>query len=422
MLALSLVGAATVSAQQTDDNQLSNGCSSQYQALLKYDHINQICWLREGNVGANSEILDTINFASRFPNDKIDANGMMDNQTALDLITALKDAAYLGVTTWQLPDATTTDYSCAEIGPNNATFGPDCSKSAMGSLYYKQFNWRYAHSSDAGFGVSIDLGNATNAIQNITMGYYWATAQNTIVLGKSKVTNQEVFSFANGQGGGVTNRDNLFYLWPMVEAKLPGAPDCDSSSTPLVQPYTGVWANLAVFDCNTKFTWLANANPAASEKYTLTGKVKLYYSAHKPPLTIYVPKDRKGAMLSAQAYDWLADFNTDPKYDLSGLGLQWIMPPTSADLAQLFADLKLSKGSAQMQYSPEAVEVNTVYDIQPFFYWACVGDTSSNASACSGNTAPENLQYSFNWDTGFTNTASLLQHFFVMVYYPVPAN
>jgi uncharacterized protein (TIGR03437 family) len=65
--------------------------------------------------------------------------------------------------------------------------------------------------------------------------------------------------------------------------------------------------------------------------------------------------------------------------------------------------------------------VGPFQNLQPFYYWGCQRVQSGNSqSPCTGY-APGDLQWTFNLDAGFQPTSSLVQHFFVMVYYPVTA-
>ena len=77
-----------------------------------------------------------------------------------------------------------------------------------------------------------------------------------------------------------------------------------------------------------------------------------------------------------------------------------------------------------------AASVGPFQHLQPFFYWACVptdpsGNKNGNArSPCDfGAHAGENsggadMEWSFNFDTGFQATDLGTKQFFVMVYYP----
>jgi hypothetical protein len=68
--------------------------------------------------------------------------------------------------------------------------------------------------------------------------------------------------------------------------------------------------------------------------------------------------------------------------------------------------------------------------LQPGFYWACVRaasnlgsngpcDLSKNAPTAPGKVTP--MEWSFNFDDGFTGTDSNEKAFYVMVYFPAPA-
>ena len=133
-------------------------------------------------------------------------------------------------------------------------------------------------------------------------------------------------------------------------------------------------------------------------------------------------------MLFDTATQWIEALNNDPSYSLSPL--TWNLPATYDLLEQLFKDLNLTNGAAQIvltgihpfrSFRPPARRMGAFQSLQPFFYWACVRDQSGNSqSPCNGSTAPENLQFTFNFDYGFQTTSALDQRYFVMVYYPAP--
>ena len=95
------------------------------------------------------------------------------------------------------------------------------------------------------------------------------------------------------------------------------------------------------------------------------------------------------------------------------------LPATAKVLQDLFTDLDLESGDSRLMSTGTA---GPFQNLQPFYYWGCQRDQSgSSQSPCTGY-APGDLQWTFNFDAGFQPTSSLIQHFFVMVYYPATAS
>jgi len=374
-----------------------NPCGRTWEVV--YDPNQRVCWLANANLAGDPNIVAMMGVAN------INPNGSMDYSTALNWVAALNsynnNAGFWGHNNWQLPTTPLQDSSCGDLGPNGASFGPLCIGSDMGNLYYVGLHQTFPNSVAPFFGVALA------PLYNVKLSYYWALQNDGPTTG-----GQEIFSFANGQHGGTTTKDSYYYVLPMVAAALAGVPTC-SSGSPLVLPYTqGRFAGRAVFDCNTGNTWLADANLAAWNHFGIRGTITLTYG----PRTITVPRIDGGAMLFDTATQWIEALNNDPWY---GLGpLTWNMPATYNQLEQLFKDLNLTKGDAKIMRTGGIVPFQ---NLQPFFYWGCVRDQAGNSqSPCNGSTAPENLQFTFNFDYGFQSTSALDQRYFVMVYYPAP--
>ncbi len=197
---------------------------------------------------------------------------------------------------------------------------------------------------------------------------------------------------------------------------IPGAigtpPSC-SADGPTVIPYTtGPAAGNAVYDCNTKYTWAADGNMAASNAYR-HHRQRVRFPL-PPSRTITAPKISNGAMLFDTATQWMQAMNNSQYLGSSA----WQIPATAAVLKDLFTDLGLESGDSRLMATGAA---GPFQNLQPFYYWGCQRDQSGTSqSPCTGY-APGDLQWTFNFDAGFQPTSSLVQHFFVMVYYPVTA-
>jgi uncharacterized protein (TIGR03437 family) len=100
----------------------------------------------------------------------------------------------------------------------------------------------------------------------------------------------------------------------------------------------------------------------------------------------------------------------------------WQIPANSKVLQGLFTDLNMASGDTRLMWTGT---FGPFQNLQPFFYWACGREQSGNAqSPCTGYAPPDGssqLQWSFNFDYGFQSTSSLVQKFFVTVYYPAAA-
>jgi hypothetical protein len=199
---------------------------------------------------------------------------------------------------------------------------------------------------------------------------------------------------------------------PVVTAAIGAPPACIAGS--VVVPYTsGLAAGKAVYDCKTGYTWPVNANLAAQNQFGLTGNTTIVYASR----TITVPLINGGAMLFSTAIQWIQAMNTNEYLGSSA----WQMPASSQDLQNLFADLSLASGDARMMWTGTP---GPFQNLQPFFYWGCERDqTGSSQSPCTGYAPPDGsnqLQWTFDFDYGFQSTSSLVQKYFVMVYYPAP--
>ena len=372
------------------------------QAAIVYDPNQNVCWLANADLAGDPAMRTALGVTGIFP------NGSMDDPTAQKWVAALNaynnGAGYLGHNDWQLPAAPLVDATCGNTGPGNASFGPLCTVSALSNLYSAGFKLTFPASAVPNFGATV------TPIHNLKPGYYWAL-QNDNGPSGSDNGGQEVFSFSAGIQGGVTTKDNFFYILPMIPAAL-GTPPACSASGPTVIPYTtGPAAGNAVYDCNTKYTWAADANIAASNAYGIAGNVTIPANAGR---TITAPKISNGAMLFDTATQWMAAF-ANSKYLGSSA---WQIPASAAVLKDLFTDLGLSPGDTRFM---SATATGPFQNLQPFYYWGCQRDQSGTSqSPCTGY-APQDLQWTFNPDSGFQPTSALVQHFFVMVYYPVTA-
>ena len=210
----------------------------------------------------------------------------MDYAAAQKWVAALNTygngAGYLGHNNWQLPVAPLVDKTCADTGTHGGSFGPRCTASALGNLYSAGLKLTFPASVDPG------LGGAVPPLHNLKSSYYWALQNNGGTSGNSN-GGQEMFSFANGIQGGTTINDTYYYTLPMVAGAIGTAPSCPPGAT--VVPYTsGPASGSAVYDCNTGFTWPADANLAASNDFGIVGNLTLTYPSSR---TIYRAQNQR---------------------------------------------------------------------------------------------------------------------------------
>jgi uncharacterized protein (TIGR03437 family) len=372
------------------------------QATIVYDPNQGVCWLANANLAANAAMQTSLGVAG------INPNGSMDYATALRWVAALNaynnGSGYLGHSNWQLPVAALVDKTCDDIGTNGGSFGPQCTGSALGNLYSSGLKLVYPAS------VAPGLAGSVPPLHNLKASYYWALHNNGGTSGTDN-GGQEMFSFANGIQGGTTINDTYYYTLPMVAGAIGTAPSCPAGAG--VVAYTsGPASGNAVYDCNTGYTWPADANLAASNAFGITGNLTIAYNNSR---TITAPQINGGAMLVQTAIQWIQAMNT-AKYLGSA---SWEMPATWNTLQGLFNDLNITPGDTRLMWTGT---LGPFENLQPFFYWACGRNQSGNSqSPCDGYSPAgptAQLQWSYVFDYGLQATSSLIQKYFVMVYSP----
>ncbi len=376
--------------------------------LTVYDANQGLCWLADADLAADPRMQAALGVSG------IDPNGAMLYPTALQWVAALNayngGKGYLGHNNWQLPVTPLLDTSCAEKGSGGGNFGPLCTASAMGNLYAVGLNQSFPNSVAPQFSVDIF------PFRHFKMSYYWALSNDHDSGGGLGGGGQEMYAFSNSIQGGTTTLDTYYYALPMVKGAIGTPPDCGIPGAPVVIPYTS-WpaASGAVFDCNTGYTWIADADLAYLLNFGLTGDVTINYT--NPVHSLTVPAIDHGAMLYATAGEWIGAMNAAQFLGSS----YWQIPDSPDDFKKLVADMNLIAGDARLMrrgfFGP-------IYNLQPFFYWSCPEpDHGTIQSPCEvGGYAPPDgttpLQFSYDFDYGFQSTSGLNQKYFVMVYYP----
>ena len=165
-----------------------------------YDPIAQVTWLADANLAAKQ----TFGVAG------INPDGSMDHSAAVQWVAAMNKAdggrGYLGQTSWQLPETGPPDPSCSMKG----TTGFNCTRSAMGELFYKQLGLHRGESVVAVPDVKV------GPFHNIQPYLYWACEAETAA--SPCQTNGPAngfewnFSFGNGFEGTNLLANNLYVI------------------------------------------------------------------------------------------------------------------------------------------------------------------------------------------------------------------
>jgi len=406
LLASSAAGVASAQSNPCQTTQPLSilGSTPVAQATIVYDPNQSVCWLANANLAANPAMQSSLGVTGIKP------NGSMDYGTALRWVAAMNafnnGAGYLGHNNWQLPVAALVDKTCADVGTHGGSFGPQCSGSALGNLYSVGLKQTYPASVAAG------LSGSVAPVHNLKASYYWAMQNNGGTSGGIDNGGQEMFSFANGIQGGTTINDTYYYTLPVVTGAIGMTPSCTTGGA-VVVPYTsGPASGNAVYDCSTGYTWPADANLAASNAFGISGNLTITYNNGR---MINAPKISGGAMLYQTATQWVQAMNAAQYLGSSA----WQIPATSKTLEDLFNDLNLANGDTRLLWTGT---LGPFENLQPFFYWVCERDQSGNSQSPCNGYAPANgssqLQWSYDFDSGFQSTSSLIQKYFVMVYYP----
>jgi hypothetical protein len=140
----------------------------------------------------------------------INPDGSMEHAAAVEWIAAMNKAeggrGYLGQTNWQMPETGPPDPSCSLKG----TTGFDCTGSAMGELFYKQWGLHRGESVVAVPDVKV------GPFHNIQPYLYWAceaeTAASPCQSNGPAERFEWNFSFGNGFEGTNLLENNLYVI------------------------------------------------------------------------------------------------------------------------------------------------------------------------------------------------------------------
>jgi hypothetical protein len=360
----------------------SSGLMARDGGQTVFDSRLNVTWLADANLASKQ----TFGVAG------INKTGSMDYATAIRWVTAMNafdnGAGYLGHNNWQLPTTAATDASCEKTGRHGESFGFNCSGGALGSLYYVSFGLRAPDSAVPA------MTNTVGPFRDFQPYLYWS---------KSPAADPKQgfvsFSFNTGFQGANVWRNHLYVL-PMIKGKLPAITTDDTGPT--------------IYDPATRVTWLADANLASKQTFGVAGI------------------NQDGSMDHATAVQWVNSMNSADggRGYLGQTG--WDLPETgpadsscslkgttgfgcanSAMGALFYRQLGLRPG--QSVVAPVESHVGPFYDVQPYLYWSCEGD--SPRSACQNLGPADGFEWNFSFGNGFQGTNLVGNDLYVIVYY-----
>jgi hypothetical protein len=382
--------AQSQSQSQSQSNE-SSGLMARDGGQTVFDSRLYVTWLADANLAAKRT----------FGVPGINKTGSMDYAAAIRWVTAMNafnhGAGYLGHNNWQLPTTPATDASCDRTGRHGESFGFNCSASSLGSLYYVSFGLREPDS------VVQPVTNTVGPFRNFQPYLYWS---------KSPAADPKQgfvsFSFNTGFQGANVGRNHLYVL-PMIKGRLPGAPAAANENLQ-VNP-----DGQTVYDPVAQVTWLADANLASRQSFGVAG-INQDGSMDHATAVQWVNAMNKAeggrGYLGQTAWDLPETGAPDPSCSLkgtTGFGC------ASSAMGTLFhRQLRLHPGDSVV--APAEIHVGPFYDVQPYLYWSCEGQTAR--SACQSNGPADRFEWNFSFGNGFEGTNLVGNDLYVMVYFP----
>jgi uncharacterized protein (TIGR03437 family) len=366
--------------------------------MTVYDTANNISWLADFNLAASNRFGLPICTTTSSTVPCVNASGFMNWVGAVAWVAAMNAANYMGHSDWQLPTTPLVDKGCNEVGPQNNSFGFNCSLGALGSLYYNALGLKAPNTA-----VPIPT-NQVGPFSNLQPYFYWSQSGDGGV-------GFSVFSFGSGSQGG-NSSDNFLYTFPMIAGKIPGTP---SASGMGLQVNPG---GQTVYDPMAGVTWPANANLAATNTFGLP----VCTSPTTPALCV----GQDGAMDKASADQFIANMN---RYNGTGyLGqTNWGLPPSNAscptfncdDLGNpmgilFYEQFGLSAGVPAV--ATPNISVGPFHNLQPYLYWSCpaiaIQDPCDTAGLNMGIA-----EWAFSFGNGFLGTDLLEKEYYITAYF-----
>jgi hypothetical protein len=216
------------------------------------------------------------------------------------------------------------------------------------------------------------------------------------------------FSFSTGfQGANVWR--NYLYVLPMIAGKLPGTPAAPNSR---LQANPG---GTTVYDPVARVTWLADANLASRQTFGIAEINPDGAMDHETAVRwvqALNQADGGRGYLGQTSWDLPETGPPDPSCSLkgtTGFGC------TGSTLGSLFyRQLGLHPGDSAI--APSVAHVGPFYNLQPYLYWGCAGQSAS--SPCQPNGPADGFEWNFSFGNGFQGTNLDQNDLYVMVYYP----
>ena len=368
--------------------------------LTVYDAANSVTWLANANLPAINRFgLPVCGSSAIDTKTCVNPSGSMSYQAAAAWVQAMNAANYLGHNNWQIPTTPLADSACSFIGPQNNAFGWGCAAGALSSLYN-------ALGLKAPGSAVPPATLKTGPFTNFQPALYWTGT--SVSQPNDQFGCCAAFSFNSGwQGSNI--QPNFLFVIPMLAGRIAGTP------SPVG---TGLQVNpggQTVYDPIANVTWLANANLAASNPFSLPSCA----GPGNPHLCV----SQSGAMNSDSANQFVANMNAAAYLGQSN----WQLPNASPDCAssyictgttapfQTLFYTQLGFAPGMPVISQGNIAVGPFTGIRPYLYWTCGGDTV--AAPCQYVAAP-GFQFSFWFNNGFTGTDVLAHDMYVTAYFP----
>ena len=365
--------------------------------ITVYDTVNNITWLADSNLPASNRFgVPVCSGTNVGVQTCINPSGSMNYGAAAAWVAAMNVANYLGHSNWQLPTTPLVDNTCGKTGPNGQNFGFGCTAGALDTIY-NNVGLRSPNTA-----VPIPA-NAGGPFVNVQPYLYWSQSVSSAGASSGNAT----FSFATGWQGANT-LPNFLYLWPMIPGKLPDTPAAMGTDLQ-VNP-----GGATVYDPITNITWLANANLAATNAFSLP----LCTSPIVPSLCV----TQDGAMTWNSASQYIANLNAAAYLGQTNWQAPTISPTcpgygcdgTDNPMGNLFYDqLRLAAGAAAV--ATPNISVGPFNNLRPYLYWSCVGNTIQDSCQSAGPAA--NFEESYSFGAGFQGTDLLANTLFVTAYF-----
>jgi hypothetical protein len=266
--------------------------------------------------------------------------------------------------------------------------------------------------------------NEVGPFKNFQPNSYWSGSRGRGHACPDPIAN---FNFATGAHGGGCGGDFLDVL-PMINGKI---------SDTLVASGTGLQPSAdgkTVYDPETKVTWLADANLAATwlpDSNPPKDTLGLPLCVTAPDTTPCVALDGSMNYESAKAFINAMNHYQDPSiFDVGYLGqTNWELPPVpkkdcplygclskNSPMGELFY-VQLGKSAGEPVVEPPDIEVGPFNDLQPFPYWSCQAPRIQDACEDHGPDPPIEARWGFSFGDGFLGTSDLPADHFVTVYH-----